>query len=632
MTSTSKRDNSTGYRPDIQGLRAIAVLLVLTFHAGLPVVGGFIGVDVFFVISGYVITNMLLREWSLHNSISLGRFWRRRFFRLSPALALVIAVTFIFTALLLLPLQQQVSYQTGVGALFFVANIVIARNTGGYFDAPAEANPLLNTWSLSVEEQFYFLFPLLLVAGLIASRHVRRSLLVPFVIVASIACVSFALAIVGSGSPGEAPTWLNFYSPVTRSWEFAVGSLIALATFQRSPLPTGAARSLRWIGGLALLAGAFVIDDQTPFPGVWTLLPVAATALLLIGGNSTGGRPRLLTHTVLIRIGDWSYSIYLWHWPAIVFAIAVGVESVGWLFLIAVLSLVPAALSYRFVETPLRHWSPPQRRTRALAVVAVLLPPALLVPVLTVAATPSPRLNGTVGTTYLDEIWATSHPCTLDQESSSGSRCFQSKESGSPELFIIGDSHAEDLYLGFSKELSETNVGYVYLPDWPYRDSENARNTFAQISTLANLRAVVINSRWDSSGARSDAVKSAVEGLSTSGVSVFLADDRPVFSFHAEKCLYESLAGPRAVCSEDASEFVSRYEAYRPELHELSQSYSDVYELNTSGGFCDESTCSMVAGEDLLYADAGHLNELGSRGVASKLLRESVDLKSALAK
>jgi hypothetical protein len=313
-----------------------------------------------------------------------------------------------------------------------------------------------------------------------------------------------------------------------------------------------------------------------------------------------------------------------------VFAIAVGVESVGWLLLIAVLSFVPAALSYRFVETPLRHWSPKRARTRALAAVAILVPPALLVPVLLVAATPSPRFNGTVGTAYLDEIWTTSHQCTLDQESSAGSRCFQSKESGTPELFIIGDSHAEDLFLGFSKELPETNVGYVYLPDWPYRDSENARNTFAQISTLENLRAVVINSRWDTSGARSDAVKSAVKELNASGVSVFLADDRPVFPFHAEKCLYEPLVGPRAECSDDASEFESRYMTYRPELQELSRSYSDVYELNTSAGFCDATTCSMTAGEDLLYADAGHLNELGSRSVAAKLLSEDADLQSAL--
>jgi len=185
----------SGFRPDIQGLRAIAVLLVVAYHSRLPVPGGFVGVDIFFVISGFVITAMLLREWQAHSRIGLARFWWRRFFRLTPALALVIAATFVLSAMILFPLEQRVAYETGVGALLLVANIVIARNTGGYFDAPAEGNPLLNTWSLSVEEQFYLLFPFVLVLALLATRSRIKFSWLPIALVSGIGLFSFAVTL-----------------------------------------------------------------------------------------------------------------------------------------------------------------------------------------------------------------------------------------------------------------------------------------------------------------------------------------------------------------------------------------------------------------------------------------------------
>jgi len=157
--------------------------------------GGFVGVDIFFVISGFVITAMLLREWQAHSRIGLARFWWRRFFRLTPALALVIAATFVLSAMILFPLEQRVAYETGVGALLLVANIVIARNTGGYFDAPAEGNPLLNTWSLSVEEQFYLLFPFVLVLALLATRSRIKFSWLPIALVSGIGLFSFAVTL-----------------------------------------------------------------------------------------------------------------------------------------------------------------------------------------------------------------------------------------------------------------------------------------------------------------------------------------------------------------------------------------------------------------------------------------------------
>ena len=192
--------------------------MVVAFHAGFPVPGGFVGVDVFFVISGYVITNMLQREFSGTGRIQFRAFYLRRFKRLTPALALMVSVVVVLSALILSPLgPQQTSTKTGAGAMLLVANMVIAHTTGGYFDAPAATNSLLHTWSLSVEEQFYLAFPLILVLGWVLARRARPLRSSPMFIVGGVATVSFALALLGSASRPSSSSWLlGFYSPFTR--------------------------------------------------------------------------------------------------------------------------------------------------------------------------------------------------------------------------------------------------------------------------------------------------------------------------------------------------------------------------------------------------------------------------------
>ena len=621
-SSASVKLNS-GYRADVQGLRAVAVLLVLSFHAGLPVIGGFVGVDVFFVISGYVITTMLLREWHASGRISLARFWRRRFFRLTPALALTILVVFILTALILLPLQQQVAYQTGIGALFFVANIVIARNTGGYFDAPAEQNPLLNTWSLSVEEQFYLLFPVLLAGALLLVRKTTRLKWLPSISVIAITAISIGVMLWGLSPSGIGATWLNFYSPLTRSWEFAIGSILAILTWGKTPVSQRLGLVLRVIGGTGLVLSAFLIDASTAFPSQWTFLPVLATASLLLGGATrSNASRRLLENPFLVKVGDWSYSIYLWHWPLIVFAVALGLESPLWLLVVALLSFIPAVLSYRFVETPLRHWSPTRPKRLLVAALAIIATPVVLVPLLTAVATPSPRFEGTVGTSYLETIWATSIPCDLGEGPDDGSRCFQSRGDRPISAIVVGDSHAEDLYLGLQRSLPNTNVAYVYLPDWPYRASAGAGATFQQIADSQNIETVIVNARWDEGGATSDEVAKEIRVLSDSSKSVFLADDRPIFSFHAERCQYKPWIGTRTQCRESSERFDRSYVEYAPALEQIAAASDNVHVLNTADGICDMDSCSMTTGTKLLYADAGHLNEIGSQWVIEQRLNQ----------
>ena len=609
----------SGFRADIQGLRAIAVLLVVAYHARLPVPGGFVGVDVFFVISGFVITAMLLREWHSHSRIRLARFWRRRFFRLTPALALVIAATFVLSALILFPLEQRVAYETGVGALLLIANIVIARNTGGYFDAPAEENPLLNTWSLSVEEQFYLLFPLVLMLALLATRSRIKFSWLPIALVGGVGLLSFAVTLWSLSPSAQGYTWLNFYSPVTRSWEFAVGAVVAMFVAKGFHVHSRIRPILGLLGLAGIAASALVITSTTPFPGPWTLLPVTATALLLVGGTSTNPTSQLLSHRSLVKIGDWSYSIYLWHWPLIVFAIALGFFETWMLVLAALISFLPAIGSYYVVEQPLRRWKPPRTGQRGLAAAGIVGTPIALAVVLTVFLTPQPRFDGSVGTEYLTTIEDTSFPCVLEQVPGSGSRCFQSKEGEPIDIVVVGDSHAEHLYLGIRSTFDSLNTAYVYLPNWPYDTSANTTLTFNQLANDADLDAIIINSRWDEDGASSEELRSTLDLLEGIPAKVFVADDGPTFSFHAEQCQFDRILGPGARCSEGSKSFDQRYDEYLPILEQQVSLSPNAYLLGTADGICRDGVCSMTQGGTLLYADHGHLNELGSQRVIERL-------------
>jgi len=355
--------------------------MVVAFHAGLPVPGGFVGVDVFFVISGFVITAMLHRVWTSSGRIRFGTFYWRRFKRLAPALALTAVVTVLISALVLPPPGAQQSATTGMGAMLAVANFVIARNTGGYFDAAAETNPLLNTWSLSVEEQFYLVVPALVALGWYLARRARWFRFSPHLIVGLIALVSFALVLISASglTVRGVGMLLGFYSPITRAWEFAVGALLALALVRWTPKAQGLMSALGAIGLLMLGASLWLINDANPFPGLWTILPVTGTLLLLLAGtDSTNPSSRALSVGPMVKIGDWSYSIYLWHWPAIVFTGLLWSDSPRILLLGALASLAPALASYRWLEQPLRHLTFRSPKVGLALVAVVVLGPIAL--------------------------------------------------------------------------------------------------------------------------------------------------------------------------------------------------------------------------------------------------------------
>lgn len=335
------------YRPEIDGLRAVAVLPVILFHAGFPLFkGGFVGVDVFFVISGYLITSILLAEMDA-GRFSLLKFYERRARRILPALFFLMAICVPFAWVWLWPRDMQAFSQSLSAVSVFASNILFWRQSG-YFDTAGELKPLLHTWSLAVEEQFYILFPLLLL--LIWGLGKRRILAVLVVL----SVVSLGIAHVWAETKPNAA----FYLLTTRGWEILVGAFAAFY-FNKRPRssPAGPLEEVLGFCGLALIASAvFLFDKTTPFPSLFTLVPTVGALLIILFAHDGTITNHLLRVRVLVGIGLISYSAYLWHQPLLAFARhrSVVEPSIQLLSVLCVLTIPIAYLSWRFVEQPFR--------------------------------------------------------------------------------------------------------------------------------------------------------------------------------------------------------------------------------------------------------------------------------------
>ena len=335
------------YRKEIDGLRALALLPVLLFHAGFKTFsGGYVGVDVFFVISGYLITSIVLKSLD-EGRFSVADFYERRMRRILPALFLVLLVSFPFAWAWMLPADMERYSESLAGVSLFASNVLFWR-TSGYFDAEAELRPLLHTWSLAVEEQFYLLYPLLF---LLVWARGRKA----FVwLIAGGAVISFALAEWASHLRPSA----TFYLLPTRAWEIALGALTAVYLSQR-PAPAGGShiRAAASLLGLGLISFAVVaFDDGTPFPGKYALLPTVGTVLIICFATDETWTGRLLASRVLVGIGIVSYSAYLWHQPLLALARHRSLGHIEWPLAAGLLAaaLALAALSWKYVEKPFR--------------------------------------------------------------------------------------------------------------------------------------------------------------------------------------------------------------------------------------------------------------------------------------
>ena len=357
---TSRSDASTPraeFRPDVEGLRAIAVVLVLLYHAGVPgVTGGYVGVDVFFVLSGFLITGLLIRELEATGTISLAGFYARRVRRLLPAAMLLILVTVVASTVVLSPLRAGDVAADGIAAALYASNLRFAFQATDYLQSELPPSPLLHLWSLGVEEQFYLFWPALLLlvsrgAGGVGAVRLRR--IGGLAVLVTAASFGLSLWLTTASEP-----WA-FFSLPTRAWELGIGAFLAIGAGRLARLPVGLATAAGWIGLTMIAAGGLIVDTSTPFPGVAALLPTVGCALAMLPGTvSRDSLPaRLLGWAPARFMGRISYSLYLWHWPLLVLPLAVAggtlplVARVG----LMVLAIPIAYASQHWLEDPIRH-------------------------------------------------------------------------------------------------------------------------------------------------------------------------------------------------------------------------------------------------------------------------------------
>ncbi len=437
------------YRPEIDGMRAIAVAAVVLYHYGAPLPGGFAGVDVFFVLSGFLIGTILWRELDETGTIRLSRFFLRRIRRLAPAFFLMAAVVTAVAWAVLLPFEFRDYAKALIAATVYLSNLQFWREAG-YFDAAAEDKALLHTWSLAVEEQFYICLPLVL---LLLARRPRALV----VLLVALAIASFAAS--AWTTPRSQPS--AFYLFPFRAWELLAGVLLGI---------WGLSTRARWAwhpalswAGLALVLSGFAAIPAEGFPGWWALLPVAGTVLLLLNGQDANPVNRALSAPGAIWLGRISYALYLWHWPVLVLARYRGGGELGWgelSFWLGV-SVALAWASWRFVETPIRFGTKWRARWHLGGWVAG-----------------SAALVGVGGAVYMgDGLPARFGPEVRPHIAASAdflqdfSRCRIAEDGplaglevcpigpdGPPEVLVWGDSHLRALHDGLALAAAETET------------------------------------------------------------------------------------------------------------------------------------------------------------------------------
>jgi peptidoglycan/LPS O-acetylase OafA/YrhL len=460
------------FRPDVEGLRAVAVLLVVFYHAGVPhLTGGYVGVDVFFVISGFVITGLLLREHAGTGHTSILDFYARRCRRILPAATLVLLVTAVTAYVVLGVVTGNNTADDARWAAVFLSNFHFEALGTNYLSAFRPPSPVQNYWSLSVEEQFYVVYPtLFLLAAKVKSTvsvRARMAVVLSLVIVGS-----YWLSIVQTASHPAAA----YFSPVTRAWELALGALVAVGTSWLKEIPRPAAAVLTWAGLAAVIFAAVDFNAQTAYPGSLVAVPVVGAALIIAGGTSIprAGVEQLLGLPPVKWLGKHSYSLYLWHWPILIIAaeqVGKTTLSVGENLLLVLVALGLSVVTYRLVENPVRHWRLPSPASVLMGlglVLATIVILSLLIigettpyPDYTVAPAPNQQvvLDRVAAAAHIIKVPASIEPPVSQASNDWGGRheafgcqagltqyreniCTLGDPSGKDLLVVYGDSHA----------------------------------------------------------------------------------------------------------------------------------------------------------------------------------------------
>ncbi len=645
------------YLPAIDGLRAIAVVAVVLFHAGVPgMPGGFVGVDVFFVISGYLITGLLARELATSGGIDILNFYARRVRRLLPAFTLVLIATLAAGAIVLSPIgEQQELAKSALATTLFASNVYFWRTQTGYFAGPSDQLPLLHTWTLAVEEQFYIIWPLAMLAiGYMARRFnvaLRPALLIGLL-------AGTLVSLLASIAVTPVKTTLAFYLLPFRAWELGIGALLALVLSASNGAAFRLASWLAPAGLSAILVSVAAFGQYTPFPGYAALLPVLGSAAVVAGIVLAPLAPvtRLLATAPMTAIGKLSYSWYLWHWPllALARADALGAQSLPRDLALVTFALLLSALTYRFVEQPIRKLRPWPFTTGRTAVAAGSVLMAVMAAsafVLTnfsdhqLAKDPIAKASQLART----EKFALPAHCSQFEfpfrQLTPIDGCVLGAGHGRPEIVLWGDSNAFHFAPTFAPHATSSSHGVLpramgacmpqrrhvsdALDPTTRRSAESCVAFNAamkdQLPALkaAGARVVALAARWSMpsyghASARdwADDLDVLVAHIRKQGLDVLIIADVPGYEHLVPECIVRR--GPDA-CARPRSEVDAERAASAAALRAIAAGSDRVTIWDPIEHVCDARTCRSIRDGVVMQSDKQHLSVEAARRLAPAL-------------
>jgi peptidoglycan/LPS O-acetylase OafA/YrhL len=662
------------YRADIDGLRALAVLAVIAFH-GFPqaVSGGFVGVDVFFVISGYLVSGLILGEIN-EGKFSFIGFYRRRILRIFPALSVVLASVAIAGFFLMFPSEYRALGDYISAGAWFVSNIESARKVG-YFDGLSSMKPLLHLWSLAVEEQFYIIWPVLLAIAWLKRGAARY-------VIAGVGAISFAINVLGVSSHPIG----TFYLLPSRLWELALGGVLAyrelfhpkqqfFAFSSGNDLATILREGVSWLGFAAIAASVFLIGPATRFPGFVALLPTCGTAALIIGHDSALNR-RILSNPQLVWVGLISYPLYLWHWPILSFLRIVAGDNLSTrkILLALVASFVLSWLTYRFIERPLRFGPRKALKAAWLLVVMVALGMAGQVIHRTdgLAAIRSEIFPSLLEESELQWPFISNNACEKRYPSSSELRgwwfCVTNADKP-PDVLVLGNSYANDLYPGLVS--SDRFAGWTVLSIatcWPtmnvWWESNRGQDRYSPcfgerkldgeaylnklIEDNRSLRFVLMTADWPSFGPTGewtspfkisagrtesdkrtplatpreifiDGLEERIAFLEAHAIKVVLVLGRPELPYDTRMCLARPWVGSLRDCKVPEADARNGQQSFENVVRALAERHPALSIFDPYRAFCERGVCDMAPDGHPLLRDGHHLSILGSKILAEHL-------------
>ena len=583
------------YRAEIDGLRALAVLPIILFHAQFEIFkGGFIGVDVFFVISGYLISSIILSNIE-KGTFSLLDFYERRARRILPALTFVLLITCSISYFLMLPDELENTGQSIIATLLFVNNILL-QITSGYWGLSPPFKPLLHTWSLGVEEQFYIIFPILIIV--IYKFSPRMLVILPTILLLSSFFIGIYLA-------NHFPV-SSFLGIHTRAYELLVGFLCAIyLRAPRNKISLNKKQFLSLVGIAMIVISIFTFDETTPYPGIYSLLPVIGSALIVLFATKGTVLYSFFRLRILVAIGLISYSLYLWHQSLFAYArLASNAEpSLPEYFLMIILSFVFAYLSYRYVEAPYRNVSRVGRKT---LIVHLTVTSSLIF----LIASTFVLTKGFSSSFYGDSNYGESSVWQnyVHSRSSIANKKSEFLENNKTRLLILGNSHSED----FINILAEADLLRNSELIWRYKkknydcDIENEKHEFMPLIKTANI---VIFARGSFEG---QCFLSAIRYLEHNNIDVFYTDYIHL-GYNLNYIKLDRFFSPNHLRSSTRTDFELQ-EHYKRQALIPAKNYLPLMDL-----ILDDSGAVKILDDDgnLLSVDRTHLTEPGARFIGS---------------